>query len=35
LIAAIGIDIGKNLFYVVGLDGVAQSRCGRSGGVAR
>jgi hypothetical protein len=30
-IAVIGIDIGKNSFHIVGLDGRAQSRCVRSG----
>ena len=35
VIAVIGIDIGKNSFHVVGLDGRGASRCGRSGRVAR
>jgi hypothetical protein len=33
MIAAIGIDIGKNSFHVVGWMDVRQSRCGRSGRV--
>ena len=35
VIAAIGIDIGKNWFHVVGLDGRGQLRSGRSGRVGR
>ena len=35
MIAAIGIDIGKNSFHVVGLDGRGQSRSGRSGRAGR
>ena len=34
-IAAIGIDIGKNSFHVVGQDGAAPSCCGKSGRVAK
>ena len=35
LIAAIGINIGKNSFHVVGLYGRGAMCCGRSGRVAR
>ena len=34
-IAFVGIDIGKNSFHVVGLDGAVRSCCGRSGRAAR